>query len=260
MSLINVSDLNRKLWPYDFADLRRYGRNNDGGYVIPTSSFLAADSLLSFGINFDWSFEQDFAAAHPLAPIHAYDPTVGKWRFISSGFGALLGSICSRSARDRFRICCNYFRFFRLPIVHFHEWIGAGRGRLGLLASMARLPNSKKIGLKVDIEGSEYEIFQEVIAQAGRIEFLAIELHDIENHISEILDFTERMSPTHIIAHLHGNNHSPLCSNNSISSVIEVAYVRRPNSPMELFAGQLPRAGLDQPNNKKSADVVIRYN
>lgn len=257
---MGISELNKKLWPYDFTDLRRYGRNNDGGYVIPTSSFLSADSLLSFGINYDWSFEKDFARAHTSAPIHAYDPTVGKWRFLALGLGALLGSIYSRRKWDKFLTCCDYFRFFRLPVVHFREWIGVGHDRLGLLATMTRMPNSKRLGLKVDIEGSEYEIFKEIIMQAEKIEFLIIELHDIESHISEILEFTEKMSATHILAHLHGNNYAPLCSNNALPTVIEIVYVRRPNSPMELYAGQLPRAGLDQPNNPKSADIVIRRN
>jgi hypothetical protein len=39
---------------------------------------------------------------------------------------------------------------------------------------------------------------------------------------------------------------------------IEVVYVRRTGAPTEAFAGELPRAGLDQPNNRKFADAVIR--
>ena len=69
---MGASQLSQKLWPKDFRDLRRYGRDHDGGYVMPASSFRAADSLLSFGLNFDWSFEREFAAAHPNAPIHAF--------------------------------------------------------------------------------------------------------------------------------------------------------------------------------------------
>lgn len=247
-----------KLWPSDFTDLRRYGRDNDGGYVMPIAAFRSADALLSFGLNFDWSFEREFATAHPMAPIHAYDPTVGKGRFIRAGFWALLGAIYSRREWAKFRACCDYFRFFRPPVVHYREWIGTGASRLGVAAAADRMPFSACIGLKVDIEGSEYEIFDEIVAMAGRIEFLAIELHDVEAHADEILAFTEKMSATHVVAHQHGNNYAPLCSDGAMPLSIEVVYVRRAGAPTEAFAGVLPRAGLDQPNNRKFADAVIR--
>lgn len=255
---MGASQLCRKLWPKNFGDLRRYGRDHDGGYVMPASSFLAADSLLSFGLNFDWSFEREFALAHPGTTIHAYDPTVGKGRFLRAGFWALLGASYSRREWEKFLACCDYFRFFQPPIVHFREWIGAGAGRLGVAAAAARLPSSAAFGLKIDIEGSEYEIFEEIVALAGRIEFLAIELHDVEAHAEEILAFTEKLSATHVVAHLHGNNYAPLCSDGSMPQSIEVVYVRRTGAPTEAFAGELPRAGLDQPNNRKFADAVIR--
>jgi hypothetical protein len=248
----------QKLWPKDFPDLRRFGRDHDGGYVMPASAFNAADSLLSCGLNFDWSFEREFVSAHPGAMVHAYDPTVGKGRFVLAGFWALLGAIYSRREWAKFLACCDYFRFFRPPITHLREWIGAGPGRLGLVAAADRLPASERIGLKVDIEGSEYEIFDEVVAMAHRIEFLAIELHDIEAHASEILDFTEKMSATHVVAHLHGNNFAPNCKAAAIPTAIEVVYVRRPMTPIGDYAGELPRVGLDQPNNRKKPDVVIR--
>lgn len=41
-------------------DLVRIGKNNDGGYLIDFNSFKKSASLLSLGINDDWSFEKDF--------------------------------------------------------------------------------------------------------------------------------------------------------------------------------------------------------
>jgi hypothetical protein len=255
---MGIKELRYKLWPKNFDDLRRYGRNYDGGYIIPASAFKAADSLLSFGLNFDWSFEREFAVAHPSAPIHAYDPTVGKGRFIYAGFWALLGAVYSRHEWAKFLACHDYFRFFRPPVIHFREWIGSRAGHLGLVAAVGRLPSSARIGLKVDIEGSEYEIFEEIVAITDRVEFLAIELHDVEAHVDEIIDFTEKMGATHIIAHLHGNNYAPNCSDGITPSAIEVTYVRRAALPVEDFLGELPRVGLDQPNNWKRPDVKIR--
>lgn len=248
----------RRLWPKDFQDLRRYGRNHDGGYVMPAAAFQSAECLLSFGLSFDWSFERDFAAAHPSATIHAYDPTVGKARFLSAGFWALLGAVYSRREWAKFLACRDYFRFFRPPVLHFREWIGSGSGRLGVSAAIGRLPASARIGLKVDIEGAEYDIFEEIVKVAGRIEFLAIELHDVEAHAHEIVAFAEKMDATHVVAHLHGNNYAPLCSDGIMPAALEVVYVRRAGSPDRPFGGELPRAGLDQPNNSKFPDYLMR--
>jgi hypothetical protein len=46
--------------PIELNDLIRVGRNLDGGYVISKRQIEKASLLLSFGINDDWSFEEDF--------------------------------------------------------------------------------------------------------------------------------------------------------------------------------------------------------
>ena len=49
-----------RLKPIHVTDLIRVGRDNDGGYIVPKSIILKSKSLLSYGINKDWSFEKDF--------------------------------------------------------------------------------------------------------------------------------------------------------------------------------------------------------
>ncbi len=44
--------------PQDVGDLMRVGRPYDGGYVVPRSALMAADHMISVGINDDWSFER----------------------------------------------------------------------------------------------------------------------------------------------------------------------------------------------------------
>lgn len=57
-------------------DLIRFGRNNDGGYLVEKNSLKVSKALISFGLSFDWSFEKDFYNFHNKAPIHCYDHTV----------------------------------------------------------------------------------------------------------------------------------------------------------------------------------------
>jgi len=39
--------------------LKRLGKDNDGGYLIDPKSLKISNTLISLGINDDWSFESD---------------------------------------------------------------------------------------------------------------------------------------------------------------------------------------------------------
>ena len=41
-------------------ELIRIGKDNDGGYLCGTKNIKSANTLISFGISEDWSFEKDF--------------------------------------------------------------------------------------------------------------------------------------------------------------------------------------------------------
>ena len=42
------------------TQLIRLGKSNDGGYCIPEKSLKEVKNLFSFGLDVDWSFEEDF--------------------------------------------------------------------------------------------------------------------------------------------------------------------------------------------------------
>ena len=48
------------LRPNSKTKLIRLGKFNDGGYSIPEKSLKEAKILFSFGLDEDWSFEEDF--------------------------------------------------------------------------------------------------------------------------------------------------------------------------------------------------------
>ena len=41
-------------------DLVRFGKDNDGGYLIEKNSILNSEILISAGISWDYSFEEDY--------------------------------------------------------------------------------------------------------------------------------------------------------------------------------------------------------
>src|SRR5262245_45959977 len=60
------------------GDLVRLGRPFDGGYVVNERAVRQSRYLLSFGINDDWSFEEDFRKSSPEAEIFCFDHSVSQ--------------------------------------------------------------------------------------------------------------------------------------------------------------------------------------
>ena len=67
--------LPKQLKPIHKYNLIRLGKKNDGGYLVEKESLFNSKGLISFGLNYDWSFEKDFFQNNEI-PIHCYDPTV----------------------------------------------------------------------------------------------------------------------------------------------------------------------------------------
>ena len=55
--------------------LIRFGRDNDGGYLVSKRTVLETGTLISFGILDDCSFENDFIKMNPIQ-VYCYDSTV----------------------------------------------------------------------------------------------------------------------------------------------------------------------------------------
>lgn len=53
--------------------LIRIGKNNDGGYLVDEQSIKDAKTLISLGINDDWSFEKDFVKINKNVDLRCYD-------------------------------------------------------------------------------------------------------------------------------------------------------------------------------------------
>jgi len=66
------------LRPRFLNDLIRVGADCDGGYVLNERSIRHSKYLLSFGVNEDWSFEQDFLHHNPDVMIFCFDHSVSK--------------------------------------------------------------------------------------------------------------------------------------------------------------------------------------
>ena len=111
---------------------------------------------------------------------------------------------------------------------------------------------TEKIFIKIDIEGSEYRILEQIIENENKIEGLVIEFHDIDLHLERIITFINKSSLT--LVHFHPNNFGGVDQNGN-PIVIELTFSK---SPKIIHKGihDLPNK-LDMPNNPNEKDIII---
>ena len=112
---------------------------------------------------------------------------------------------------------------------------------------------SVKPFLKIDIEGSEYSILDDLVSHAAATAGLAIEFHNCGKHLDEIVAFAQRY-PLRLI-HVHVNNYSQIDERGCPDS-IEMTFSS--NSPQSGEPPILPHP-LDMPNDGVSEEVQIRF-
>jgi hypothetical protein len=202
--------LPKQFKPKHKYNLIRIGRNNDGGYLVEKDSILKSNSLVSFGIGFDWTFEKDFFNYRKI-PIHCYDHTL-KYSYVKkfsrhSLFSLLKPSMWRLGAfkelKKKIFLYKDYKNFFKEDVVHFRSAIGIGFKRIRLKEIFDRI-RQNPIFLKIDIEGSEYRILEEIIEFQKFICGVVIEFHDIDLHEDKILNFINNFKLK--LVHVHAQN------------------------------------------------------
>jgi hypothetical protein len=161
--------------PFDVVPggkMKRYGRDEDGGYVIYDDP-LGAKHLLGYGVDKDVSFENELTEAWGIKA-HIFDHTIDEVpltgvnvTYVNEGIGAV-------DTPPLFSLENHVKRF---------------------------VPEGSNFVLKMDVEGAEWDVLRS--ADLSRVSQLIVEFHEPRGDHSDVI---EKINEMFYLVHIHGNN------------------------------------------------------
>jgi hypothetical protein len=240
------------LQPVPSPVLVRIGRDNDGGYLVDSRDVMSSDCLLSMGVNDDWSFEKGFVEQRDV-PVQAYDGSVGGWVFLKRVLRNVYHIRHPRIVLGSVALLFDYFWFFSGRRKHICRFVGDATGYITMAQAFDSLLRGgpRRPYVKVDIEGSEYSVLDELIERAGATSGLVVEFHDCAQRMDQICNFVE-CYPLQLV-HVHANNFGPVGSDR-VPTVLELTF----SSSHQPAQALLPHP-LDMPNSSDTEEIAIVY-
>ena len=263
------------LRPMQFPGLIRIGRPDaDGGYVIPQDLIQRSTYMLSFGLSLDWTFDADFRQRNPKTRFIGVDHTVGIMmffkRFLIGSFKVLYYSVrANETKREQYREWTVEYTLFKKlfgkPNRHLKKMVAgtSGSGKVTLPEVMQMIPRTADhdVFLKMDIEGSEYEVISDILKHQQRINGLAVEFHNIQNGSKVFSNAMDLLSEHFHVVHIHGNNWGNYSAELDFPDCVEITLVNKSlfTEPPIRSTVLYPRAGLDVPCRAGYEDYVLNF-
>jgi len=192
----------------------RFGSLDDGGYYLKPETLKNADVLFSGGISSNLEFEYDAFRFNKDLKILMIDPTISGSKLILKGIARLFFK-----KRDKIRYIFNALMFNYLirteRCKHLKLWLNKEQSIFSLLKG--NFKTDKNILLKLDIEGSEYDLLDEILENKEAFDALVFEFHDLDKKHQLVYNFIKECSTTFKMAHININpsggfvNNQPKC-------------------------------------------------
>ena len=196
--------------------------------------------------------------------VKAYDHTVDK-KFWIKRFKKdikhlfLLKKIRLRKIINIFKYI-DYLKFFKNNNEHYILRIGTADIYNKEITINKILKAHQNVILKVDIEGDEYKILNQILDNSNKINSLIIEFHDIHKNIDKIEDFINRSKELKLI-HIHANNFAGI-NKSGDPNVVELTFTNINKNELSLVKTikSFPVKELDYKNIDRIDDIYLRFN
>ena len=214
---------------------KRFGDDFDGGYLL-SAKIESRTNCISIGVGTNISF--DIAISRFVDQVHLYDHTVTELpqiapvnvKFFSNGLGP--------------------------------KSVGQ---YLTLQDCVAKFPDTSDLILKVDIEGAEWDIFDnETQIDFTRFAQIAVEFHDFyriynDSHFHKVIRVLNKLNVTHQVINIHANNWGKfeIVANVPFADVLEVTYISKLALHESLPAPSLN--DLNKPCNPNAHEIVLTF-
>ena len=259
------------LRPIKTKGLIRLGGKEDGGYIVDENIINECDTLITFGLGPQWTFELDYIKRNKNLSIHIYDHTVSSFPYLKEIWKYLKRFLTLRVSYEAVKNRINYYKayknFLNLSNVKFFgEKITVPIKKkidTDIKKAFSRINSNSKVILKSDIEGSEYEIIDQILEYSEKIKMLIFEFHWIDKKEKEFIDSMKKLQSRYEIIHIHGNNHlvsgnSPV--KNNLPIVLEITLLNKNLiKNKDGYISDFPVAGLDFPNNPYLEDISFSF-
>ena len=232
------------LKPKGHYEMLRVEPNEDGGYLVGKKSLANSKYLISFGIYDDWIFEKDFLKKNDIIKINCYDDILSTSWLFKNIFKFLINFKLILTIK-KIIIFIDYF-FIKKKINFIKKKI--------ISKDLIEISKKKDTFLKIDIEGSEYRILNDILDIEKNLIGMIIEFHDVDLHLERIENFIKRLKFLKLI-HIHPNNYGELNFEN-IASLIELTFEKDPDLICEEV--YFPNS-LDYKNKKNSEDIKLKF-
>ena len=258
------------LKPYylDKDQLVRVGSVDDGGYVVPLLNIKDSEILISLGISDNWDFEKDFSKISN-AKILAYDDSINLEYWINRFKKDLVKFLKLKIFKPRklykmFQYI-DFLLFFKKNKNNkfFLKRVGNGKNSINFEEiNLNELKDNDQVFLKIDIEGSEYEILDQIVSIKKKIQGIVIEFHEVTSNLDKIKNFLKAIEDDLKLVHIHANNYSlkefdqfPDAIELTISNIKKLSNKKQRTSESHEY----PLEGLDFPNSKRSPEIKIIF-
>ncbi len=253
--------------------LIRVGRDNDGGYVIPRLILEKTSFLFSGGYGNDFSFERDFLIKSKASSAFLYDFSITLPKLLVNFMAAAKATLLRRDHYAMSYYLTNIYTYLRLMVTPRISLIHAklssststsGGGKVSDLRSALDLISTNvedSFFCKLDIEGYEYELIDELVELEGRIDGLVIEFHDTFSRRATFIASLNQLRVNYAVLHTHVNNYGGVAPDGE-PVVFEVTFLNR-RLITDSISAVPPKKSLvihDQPNDPKSAEIELIFN
>ncbi len=229
----------------------RHGRSNDGGYVVPEKAMSMADVLMGYGIADDNSFEEQFS---------------DKYNKPSYGFDCGIDNIVSKN---------KLFAFVKQCLATDSNLYSDQISNKNISSFSSHIKDlnleDKKVFIKMDIEGAEYEAFEDILWRASNVTGIVLEIHfwDLIT-LNKAIKLLQNLHKDFLLVHVHSNNcvDDSFVTRNSIGNIrntLELTFINKSLvTSHQLSNNQKHPTDLDMPNctNKsdKPFEILIKDN